>query len=63
MKIKVSIEELIDNNCLQTYCNNRDLNIKEIRKKDKEEEVYISGIEAEEWGFMNRSLDLFGGET
>lgn len=62
MKLKVSIEELIDNNCLSNYCENRGIDINELKKHDKDEEVWISGIEAEELGFMRRSLDLFGGE-
>ena len=60
MRLKVSVEELIDNDCLTKYAENRQTQVTELGL-EKEDEVYISEAEAEEWGFMDRSLDLFGG--
>lgn len=60
MKIKVSIEELIDNDALIKYCEKYGGEPKELRK-EKDAEVYINETEAEQWGFMARSIDMLGG--
>ena len=61
VKLKVSVEELIDRDALSKYCENNGGDPKELKKKP-EHEVYINETEAEQWGFMGPSRDLFGGE-
>lgn len=61
MLLKVQIEELIDRDCLSKYCEHYGGDPKKLAK-DKETEVYINEKEAEDWGFIGKTRDLFGGE-
>ena len=59
MLLKVQIEELIDKDVLKKYCDEYGWDI-EYMKEIKHEEVYINESEAEEWGFMAKTRDMFG---
>ena len=61
MLLKVQIEELIDRDCLTKYCEAHGEDPKKLMK-DKDAEVYINETEAEEWGFVGKTRDLFAGE-
>jgi hypothetical protein len=51
MELKVSIEEMIDMNVLSEYCSKNKVNITALRA-DPDREVYITGQEAEVFGFI-----------
>ena len=64
MRLKVSVEELIDNDCLTKYAENRQTQVTELGL-EKEDEVYISEAEAEEMAErrLEELVEEYGRET
>lgn len=51
MQLRVSIEEMIDMNILSEYCSSNGRDADTLRA-DPDREVYITGAEAEKYGFI-----------